>query len=441
MKLCSITFQAVLLGSLLGLAGCHVEFDGPQPGDVGNGTDDPTSDQPPLTNGQFSVKRGLAYGEHSVQDLAVLSQGMQWWYNWGPRPEAAVLSSYQDMGVEFVPMAWDENFDETQLRQYLDAHPDVRFLLGFNEPNFRDQANLTPAQVAQHWPRLETIAHDYDLKIVGPAVNFSPGGVDIPGVEDDSSPFLYLDAFFEACSDCQVDYLAVHSYMKYPSAVKWFVGQFTERYGKPVWLTEWASWDEGGPATVNEQMNYLANTARWLENNPEVYRYAWFIGRTDEGKDQHPYLDILDADGELTPLGGLYTHIPASDYRFAVNQRLQAEGGHRGEGYAHQPTSDNQGYVDIVWTDSSGFIDFDLRSEQEATVRVTVRAANAGAERILTLLIDHQPVTTLAIANTGGLNQWQTFTGQMVMPEGEPTLTIKTSEAGYAINWVQLTEL
>ncbi|AJQ96631.1 hypothetical Protein YC6258_04599 [Gynuella sunshinyii YC6258] len=372
-----------------------------------------------------------------------LKNGIQWWYNWSPQPEADIYDSYQDVGIEFVPMAWDENFDETRLRTYLSTHPDVKYLLGFNEPNFREQANLTPAQVAQYWPKLEAIAADFNLKIVGPAVNFSPGQVDIPGTDDDSSPFEFLDAFFEACPDCQVDYIAVHCYMNNAPAVQWFVSEFASRYERPVWLTEWASWDDGGPANVNEQMNYLATTTRWLENNPNVYRYSWFIGRGN-GKDVFPFLDILDGDGELTPLGGLYTHIPATGYRFLVNQRFQAEGGHQGEGYVHQPTTDTSGYVDIVWTSDNGYVDFEMNNETvdgtDKIVDVVIRVANGGDQQTLDLMIDNERKAALTIPNTGADDHWQNVTTQVSIPSGEHTFTIKTRGQGYAINWIELTE-
>jgi hypothetical protein len=40
-----------------------------------------------------------------------------------------------------------------------------KYLLGFNEPNFKSQANLTPAQAASMWPNLEKIAADKGLEL------------------------------------------------------------------------------------------------------------------------------------------------------------------------------------------------------------------------------------------------------------------------------------
>ncbi|NJO90294.1 MAG: hypothetical protein HC831_16120 [Chloroflexia bacterium] len=117
-------------------------------------------------------KRGIAYGHHSPQDLQILSPEISWWYNWSETPESSVADVYSNYGFDFVPMTWNGNFNETSLRNFIANHPDTKYLLAFNEPNFIDQANMTPSQVAAQWARLESIADDYNLKIVAPAVNY-----------------------------------------------------------------------------------------------------------------------------------------------------------------------------------------------------------------------------------------------------------------------------
>ena len=100
-----------------------------------------------------SPKRGIAYGNNSSTDLSLLSTGISWWYNWSEAPESSVLNSYTGLGVDFVPMAWNGNFNQQKLRDFLLAHPDVKYILGFNEPNFTSQANMTPSEAAASWPR------------------------------------------------------------------------------------------------------------------------------------------------------------------------------------------------------------------------------------------------------------------------------------------------
>lgn len=358
---------------------------------------------------------------------------VKWWYNWAVTPESAVASEYVNYGFEFVPMAWNGNFNETALRTYLSNHPEVEYLLGFNEPNFLEQANLTPQQAADLWPRLEAIADDYNLKLVAPAVNYSPGNVDIPGTEDDWSPWEYLDAFFEACEGCRVDYIAVHCYMKYSGAFEWFIGEF-EKYNKPIWVTEWAAWDEGGPNNVGEQMDYLASTVRWLEANSSVHRYSWFIGRTSGGASAHPYIDILAGNGVLTPLGGLYTAIPSTEYRYSIPGKLEAEGAHSQSKFTHRTTTDSSGYVDLVSTNAA-WAEYKIHVSEAGTYEFNLRLINTLADRKIDILVDSAALVSIDLDQS---SNWQTYTTSASLTAGDHTLRIEADLASVIINWIEI---
>ena len=122
-----------------------------------------------------SAKRGVSENSFSNADeLRALAPGVSWYYNWGVSASTSVSSvagPESDKLVEYVPMWWGGNSNETLLRQYLTDHPGVKYLLGFNEPNFRAQANMTPQQAAELWPKLEKIAEDFNLVLVAPALN------------------------------------------------------------------------------------------------------------------------------------------------------------------------------------------------------------------------------------------------------------------------------
>lgn len=382
-----------------------------------------------------SEKRGLAYGYHSPADLAVMKNKVRWWYNWAPTPDAGVNHVYASYGMEFVPMAWGAGFNEAALRGYLDQHPEVQYLLGFNEPNFAGQANLTPQAAAAAWPRLEAIARDYDLKLVAPAVNFSPGDVDIPGTSDDFDPWNYLDAFFAACDGCQVDYIAVHCYMKYASAFEWFIGEF-ERYELPIWVTEWASWDEGGPANVGEQMDYLAETVRWLENNDRVFRYSWFIGRTQGGPGAFPYIDILGGDGELTPLGSLYAGIPGKNFYYSVPRRVEAEAAHEVVGFRHEVTNDINGAVSLVASSAGDYLSYRVNVTEPADYFLGLRVAAATGAGRIDVQVDGRTVQRVSVAATGSDSTWVMQLADLALPTGRHEVRLVVTEGGFKLNWV-----
>lgn len=239
-----------------------------------------------------SPKRGIC-GDASDKDLAVIAPYVTWYYNWSIEPPA--MSKGALSGIEWVPMQWGSLSADKVTTTVSKIPAGSGYLLGFNEPNFQSQSNLTPAQAAASWPNVEKVAQERNLKLVSPAVNWCGGCVD--GVTND--PTDWLDKFIAACPDCSFDYIAVHNYNSYLSALKSYVGKF-KKYGKPVWLTEFASWDD--PVDYLGVVRYMTEAIPWLESEPTVFRYSWFATRVGSNHD----LDLFGSDGELTKLGQLY---------------------------------------------------------------------------------------------------------------------------------------
>jgi hypothetical protein len=121
-----------------------------------------------------SSKKGIAFGYHTAADMAAISKGMSWWYNWAVVPEDGVKDVFGSYNMDFVPMAWNGLFDEASLRAFYESHPDAEYLMGFNEPNFVKQANLTPGEAAALWPKLEAIAKDFNLNWITISDNANP---------------------------------------------------------------------------------------------------------------------------------------------------------------------------------------------------------------------------------------------------------------------------
>lgn len=248
-----------------------------------------------------SKKRGIAYGGHTDADLAALSAGVGWWYNWSPRPESSLLTkSYVGLGVDFVPMVWGGTFDPNTLAN--DVPTGAKFLLTFNEPNFGTQSNLTPAQAAALWPKIEAFARSRGLAIVSPALNYCGGNCNA------TNPFDWLDAFFAACTGCRVDYVAAHWYACSQSALVDYLDQYKAKYRRPLWLTEFSCLDDTTITPAKEQQ-YMRDAVAVLEADPMVFRYAWFTGRFPSTE----AIDLLaSSSGTLTPLGRQYVTLPSA---------------------------------------------------------------------------------------------------------------------------------
>lgn len=277
-----------------------------------------------------SEKRG--FGENTLYysaDLKVLAKGCSWFYNWGPQPASQIADLVgADNVIEFVPMAWNGGFDESQLKAYYDAHPQDKYLLGFNEPNFKEQSNMTPEDAVEPWYKLEQFAKANNLKLIAPALNYSSW-------TEYSTPDKWMDAFIAAYkekygTEPSYDYLALHCYMDDPTAVIDFVENYAKKYGKQVWLTEFCAW-ESTSLTAETQQELMIEKLQRLETSDYVFRYAWFKARNSN---TYPYYNLVEYpvkskgiySGTLTSLGFAYVHMSTYDLDkyYDVDERIPA---------------------------------------------------------------------------------------------------------------------
>jgi hypothetical protein len=244
--------------------------------------------------GGTPCKRGIATNTPPSSAIAPTASvaGVSWWYDWSNTGTGGAA------GVDFVPMIWGS----ASLNGPIPAGS--TFLLGFNEPNFKAQSDLTPAQAASDWPEVEALAKATSIPLVSPAVNFCGSSSDPSGCSDPTvtDPYTWLKDFFAACSGCEVDYVAVHWYnCDLPSLQGYIDGNSSlegfVQFGKPIWLTEF-SCDGTHPAA--EQQAYMQAAVPYLEGNAHVYRYSWFSSSAIA-----PAL-LMNADGSLTTLGTTY---------------------------------------------------------------------------------------------------------------------------------------
>lgn len=221
-----------------------------------------------------SPKRGLSENQFAVEgQMKVFGDNVTWYYNWGNTPNRGLedgVLNYE--GIEYVPMCWNTNYNADAIREYCKNHPNTKYLLGFNEPNFTAQANMTPQQAADAWPAVQALAKELGLKLVAPALNYSPNA-------PYNQPTKWMDEFVALVGLDAFDYTAVHNYGGL-GVMKTIAGDFHDKYGKDVWVTEFCLWPNEGKAgdkvTPEAQMASMAESLEWLETTPWIYRYAWF---------------------------------------------------------------------------------------------------------------------------------------------------------------------
>ncbi len=251
--------------------------------------------------GGTTCKRGIATNTAPSAALApsATSPGVSWWYDWAAQATGGA-------GIEFDPMMWGASSLAAKLPS------GSRYVLGFNEPNFKAQSNLTAAQVAADWPMVEAAAKTVGAALVAPAVNFCGSSTDTSGCSDPTvtDPYTWLKDFFAACAGCTVDYVAVHWYnCDLPSLRAYLEGnvdaggglQGFVQFGRPIWLTEFACDNSHAEA---DQEAYMRAAVPYLEGNPHVFRYSWFNASNIANA------LVMNSDGTLTTLGKVYVGLP-----------------------------------------------------------------------------------------------------------------------------------
>lgn len=223
---------------------------------------------------QVVPQRGAALTTADCGDVATLGAG--WWYNWSTDARGCNAKG-------FVPMVWG------QLTAVPTLTDNGAWLMGFNEPNYRGQAELTPQEAAAMWPLLEATGR----RLVTPAVS---------ACEWLGNPAClnrqWLEQFMAACDGCRFDALALHWYGC--SAVDLFVyldSRHRQYPTLPIWLTEF-----GCPSYAGDPVAFMRDAVPMLRRLPYVHRYAAFATRTPDWPEFPP----LVADGALTAVGRKY---------------------------------------------------------------------------------------------------------------------------------------
>lgn len=265
-----------------------------------------------------SYKRGVSENKFQYHaQMEVVAPGVTWFYNWGNTLGAYIAD--QEF-LEFTPQVWNGNFNADNIRKYVAAHPDTKYILGFNEPNFKSQANMTPEYAAQRWPEIQALAKELNLKTVAPALNYSP---DAPY----NNPVTWMDEFVRLVGSDAFDFTAIHFYGGF-GGMKDLATQFHNRYGKPVWVTEFCYWPgEMGDVSVESQLSSMVETVEWLEKTDWIYRYAWFKA-TEESRANFKLIEAGKGEDPrtLSELGHVYVYMSEfdSEVYHGVNENVPA---------------------------------------------------------------------------------------------------------------------
>lgn len=376
-----------------------------------------------------SAKRGVAFSFTQVTDLPLMSPYISWDYNWGNTPSNDAAMWFDANEMDFCPMCWNGNYNADAIRAFVAAHPNTKYLLAFNEPNLTDQANMTPSKAAELWPPVVALAKELNLKLVSPAMNYGT----LAGYSD---PIKWLDEFFAQPNvDVNDIYaISIHCYMSSASAVQGYVEKF-EKYNKPIWMTEFCAWDPV-PGSVTTQMDYMCAVLNYLEANPKVERYAWFIPRSGNKVDSPPYMQLLTHDypADLTDLGKMYCWfspmdksvwlranrpILASEYVAVANNAMPL-----------RPSTDTEVLQQVG---GKGLMITNFAAGQQLTYQVCVPENSTEftlrycgySNSICEVLVDGVSQNYIDMPRNGSSTEWIVAKAPLSISEGKHTVTLK----------------
>ncbi|MDI5978635.1 glycoside hydrolase family protein [Amycolatopsis magusensis] len=213
-----------------------------------------------------AAKKGVSVNTVPGVDQALRDVRAGWFYNWA----ADLQGVTKPDGTDFVPMIWGAGAVTPE--NLAKAKSLGTTLLGFNEPDMAGQANLTVEQALDRWPQLQATG----MRLGAPAVAF--GGDQAGG---------WLDRFMSgaAARGLRVDFIPLHWYGSDFSAaavdhLRGYLQNVHNRYGKPIWLTEYALIDftQSTPRypSQDQQVAFVKNSSAMLQSLSFVERYSWF---------------------------------------------------------------------------------------------------------------------------------------------------------------------
>ena len=238
-------------------------------------------------------------GKKGASDDYPLDLDPDWWYDWGS-------GVYSTQDAEYVAMRHHDGWDSL-IRDWWGQSVD--HLLGFNEPDKLDQANLTVSQAVSLWSGLLATG----LRLGAPAVTDS-SGTDV-GVD-----WLYNFIDQADAAGLRVDYIPVHYYRCYSNndypqgaadQLYYYLRDIHNRTGRPIWVTEWnngASWTTCDDPTYEQNRDVVEAMMNRMDNAPWVERYSIY-SKVEYTRQTH-----YD-EGGLTPMGVMYRdHVSPAAY-------------------------------------------------------------------------------------------------------------------------------
>ena len=368
----------------------------------------------------LSDKRGFADVGANYNNLQATGAG--WYYTWGLGD-----GNPGNFDATHSPMFWGDWAVNTNNINSVRNNPNVEWVLGFNEPERPDQANLSVSQAISSWNTLSSGFSGTDKKLVSPAVSDTADGK------------AWMSDFMNQANNqgLKVDAVAFHWYgWSNPNNIQQAANNFISsanwyhQWNLPVFVTEFAIHDWGGnysDAEIQEaNRQFLDIVVPWMESTSWIEGYAWYHWFSDaplyEGSSLkptemgHEYIGVVES-GETQDIGGqnLGEHVA-----FLAGGNLTMSGSPGTIRYirALEGTNNISGSVDWGLNNGSDWLRVDSQAKlrKSGTNRITVSggdAINNGSIEVTAGILELENNV-----NVTGSGEWRVMKGGTLQVDG-----------------------
>jgi hypothetical protein len=233
-------------------------------------------------------------------DAALAASGASWYYDWSATPNGISTPS----GTEFVPMI--KTAADVNTATLNEVKQEGKYLLGFNEPDVADQANMSVAQALSLWPKLEATGMELGSPVVSGGSN---------------STTSWFGQFMQGAQarGYQVNFITLHWYgqndwtspTENVNILRNYLIETYDLYHLPIWITEFSliNFDSSAPTypTSAQEAAFLTAATKMLTGLPFVQRYAWYKLSGSSGGDTILY---GGANASATAVGQAFKEAP-----------------------------------------------------------------------------------------------------------------------------------
>jgi hypothetical protein len=236
--------------------------------------------------------------------------------------------------------------------------------------------------------------------------------------------------------------------MGWSSALIGYVKEYIGYYNKPIWLTEFCSWDDRSGTAADPmkliQKEYLVDTFDFLETEPMVARYAWFMAKTGENNfvPAFPWMQLLNGNnGTLTENGKIFNNMSSYDDNFYHNtsSRIPANYYIRMKGIHLEETKDVSGIINVYDFSTGDYLEYNVDAPAQGTYNLFLRYSSP-VEASVAVQANGTTLNTLTLPALAKVTNWATKKYTVNLSAGKQKIRLVSIQgAAIRINWLNLT--